>query len=194
MGSGAGGYVQITLQTLESYYDPKTEQLHRVSELSFAGAPVPVGREQPASLKTARAQRTVQPGPPPGTPPAAKLGLGGVKLDDVLDFTLSASLNDGSAANMGVTKDKAVTDELEKAFGGKWAGYAVALAPAGGRFKLIADITFKFRCKQKAKRPFQVIPVVMAFGTDRFAEHYLLAVIAAQGTIEKVDTSVTQPY
>jgi hypothetical protein len=39
-----------------------------------------------------------------------------------------------------------------------------------------------------------VIPVVMAFGTDRFVEHYLLAVIAAQETVEKVDTSVTQPY
>ena len=39
MGAGAGGYVQITLHTLESKYDPDTEQLHRVSELSFIGAP-----------------------------------------------------------------------------------------------------------------------------------------------------------
>ena len=95
---------------------------------------------------------------------------------------------------MGVAKDRGVTDELKMAFGGTWAGYAVALAPAGGRFQLITDITLKLRCKGKAKRPFQVIPVVMAFGTDRFIEHYLLAVIAAQETIEKVDTSVTQPY
>jgi len=194
MGAGAGGYIQITLQTLESYYDAKTDQLHRVSELSFSGAPVPVGRDQPASLKTARGRKTAQPGPPPGTPPAGKLGLGGVKPDDILDFTLWASLNDGSTTDMGVTKDKGVTYELDTAFGGRWAGYAVALAPAGGRFKLVADITLRLRCKGKAKRPFQVIPVVMAFGTDRFVEHYLLAVIAAQGTVEKVDTSVTQPY
>jgi hypothetical protein len=35
---------------------------------------------------------------------------------------------------------------------------------------------------------------VMAFGTDRFVDHYLLSVIVAQETVEKVDTSVTQPY
>ncbi len=83
---------------------------------------------------------------------------------------------------------------LENAFGGNWTGFAVALAPVGGRFRLIADITLKFRCKQKAKRPFQVVPIVMAFGTDRFVDHYLLAIVAAQHTVEKVDTSVTQPY
>ena len=33
MGAGAGGYVRIKLQTLESSYDPKTDRLHRVSEL-----------------------------------------------------------------------------------------------------------------------------------------------------------------
>lgn len=194
MGAGAGGYIQITLQTLESYYNQETDQLHRISELSFTGTSVPTGRGEPSSLKAARARKTTHPAPPPGAPPAGKLGLGGVKPDDVLDFTLWASQNDGSSSNMGVTKDEGITYELKKAFGGRWAGYAVALAPAGGRFKLIADITLKLRCKGKAKRPFQVIPIVMAFGTDRFVEHYLLAVIAAQATVEKVDTSVTQPY
>jgi hypothetical protein len=52
----------------------------------------------------------------------------------------------------------------------------------------------KFRRRQSARKPFQVIPVVMAFGTDRFADHYLLSVIVAQDTVEKVDTSVTQPF
>jgi hypothetical protein len=189
MGAGAGGYIQITLHTLESSYDPETRQLRRVSELSFSGAEVPTGRKQPAGIKKRQA-----PPPPPGTPPAGKLGLGGVKLDDVLEFQLWAKQNDETSYSMGIAKDDGITYELKKAFGGTWAGYAVALAPAGGRFQLIADITLKFRCKGKAKRPFQVIPVVMAFGTDRFVEHYLLAVIAAQETVEKVDTSVTQPY
>lgn len=190
MGAGAGGYIQIKLLTLDSYYDAKTERLHRVSELHFSGAPIPDDsqHQKPPDLATAI------PGPPPGTPPAGKLGLGGVKPRDVLEFKLFARMDDDKLAGMGMAKSKDVTDELEHAFGGNWAGFAVALAPAGGRFRLVADITLKFRCKQKAKRPFQVIPVVMAFGTDRFVEHYLLAVIAAQETVEKVDTSVTQPY
>jgi hypothetical protein len=48
--------------------------------------------------------------------------------------------------------------------------------------------------KGRAARPFQIIPIVMAFGTDRFVDHYLLAVIAAQETVEQVETSVVQPY
>jgi hypothetical protein len=190
MGAGAGGYVQIKLRTLESYYDSKTDRLHRVSELLFSGAPVPDDSEhqKPPDLGTS------PPGPPPGAPPAAKLGLGGVKPKDILDFKLFARLDDDKLAGMGATLNKEVTEELENAFGGNWAGFAVALAPVGGRFRLIADITFKFRCKQKAKRPFQVVPIVMAFGTDRFVDHYLLAIVAAQHTVEKVDTSVTQPY
>jgi hypothetical protein len=190
MGAGAGGYVRIKLQTLESSYDPKTDRLHRVSELLFSGAPVPDDPEhqKPPDLGTA------PPGPPPGTPPAAKLGLGGVKPKDILDFKLFARLDDDKLAGMGATRNKEVTEELENAFGGNWTGFAVALAPVGGRFRLIADITLKFRCKQKAKRPFQVVPIVMAFGTDRFVDHYLLAIVAAQHTVEKVDTSVTQPY
>ena len=95
---------------------------------------------------------------------------------------------------MGVEKNTAVTDELVDAFGGAWAGFAVALAPAGGRFRIVADITLKFRSKQKARKPFQVTPIVLAFGTDRFIDHYLLSVIVAQETVEKVDTSITQPY
>lgn len=189
MGGGAGGYIRIFLQTLLSYYDPKTDQLHRVSELFFTGAPVPgPDQKRPKDIDSAN------PGPPPGTPPAGKLGLGGVRPTDVIKFNLFARMDDGTLAGMGLAKDRSVTDELKDAFGGKWAGFSVALAPTGGRFSLVTDITLKFRCKQKAKRPFQVIPVVMAFGTDRFIEHYLLAVIAAQETVEKVDTSVTQSY
>jgi hypothetical protein len=188
MGAGAGGYVQITLQTLQSDYDLKTRQLHRVSELSFAGAPVPAERKVSPSLKRANVALA------PDTIPAGKLGLGGVRPRDVLTFDLYAVMDDGSRADMGLVAAKPVTDELEHAFSGTWAGFAVALAPGGGRFKLVADITLKFRCRQRARRPFQVIPVVMAFGTDRFVDHYLLAVIAAQETVEKVDTSVTQPY
>jgi hypothetical protein len=190
MGAGAGGYIQIKLQTLLSYYEPKTGELHRISELFFSGAPTPTDAQHqpPSDIDTA------SPGPPPGTPPAAKLGLGGVRPKDVIKFNLFARMDDDKLMGMGLAKDKEVTSELEKAFGGEWAGYSVSLAPAGGRFRLVADITIKFRCKQKAKRPFQVIPVVTAFGTDRFVDHYLLAVVAAQHTVEKVDTSVTQPY
>lgn len=190
MGAGAGGYVRIRLQTLESYYDQKTDRLHRVSELHFSGAPVPdnAQHQKPPDIDTAN------PGPPPGTPPAAKLGLGGIKSRDVLEFKLFARMDDDTLAGMGATRNEKVTEELEDAFGGHWTGFAVALAPVGGQFRLVADITLKFRRKQKAKRPFQVIPIVMAFGTDRFVDHYLLAVVAAQHTVEKVDTSVTQPY
>ena len=136
----------------------------------------------------------VDPGPPPGTPPAGKLGLGGVKPRDVLAFNLFARLDDDTLSGMGVAGDRRVTDELEDAFGGDWAGFAVALAPMGGRFRLVADIMLRPRWKKRAKKPFQVVPVVMAFGTDRFADHYLMAVIVAQETVDKVDTSVTQPY
>lgn len=50
-------------------------------------------------------------------------------------------MDDDKLAGMGAAKNKDVTDELEHAFGGSWAGFAVALAPAGGRFRLVADIT-----------------------------------------------------
>ena len=41
MGAGAGGYVTITLQTLLSKFGEPGGHLHRVSELSFKGAPIP---------------------------------------------------------------------------------------------------------------------------------------------------------
>ncbi len=187
MGAGTGGYVRIFLQTLKS--EPKADGLHRVSELFFSGAPVPApDQKPPKDIDTAPT------GPPPGTPPAGKLGLGGVRPRDVVKFNLFARMDDDTLAGMGLAKDEGVTDELKDAFGGTWAGFAVALAPAGGRFRLVADITLKLRCKRKAKIPFQLIPVVMAFGTDRFVDHYLLAAIVAQQTEEKVDTSVAQPY
>jgi hypothetical protein len=189
MGAGTGGYVQITLQTLLSYYEQKTGQLHRISELSFTSAPVPGSEHDPPNPAG-----KVDPSLKPGDPPAAKLGLGGVDPDDVITFNLFARLDDGSLADMGVARRDSISKELHGAFGGDWAGFAVTLAPTGGRFKLVADVTLRPRFKQKAKRPFQVIPVVIAFGTDNFVDHYLLAVIAAQNTEEKVDTSVTQPY
>lgn len=190
MGAGTGGYVRITLQTLLSEYDPRTEQIHRASEMLFTGAPIPDDpqHQPPKDLGE------IPPGPPPGPVPAGKLGLGGVRARDVVKFNLFARLDDGSLSGMGLRADRAVTNELEHAFRGDWAGFAVALAPAGGRFRLVADITLKFRRRQNARKPFQVIPVVMAFGTDRFVDHYLLSVIVAQDTVEKVDTSVTQPF
>jgi len=190
MGAGAGGYVKITLQTLLSKFNDPKDHLHRISELSFTGAPVPddASHQPPPDIAT------TDPGPPPGSPPAAKLGLGGVKPEDVARLHLFARLDDGSLSGMGAQPDRAVTEELEDAFGGKWAGFAVGLAPMGGRFRLVADITLKFRWQQNARRPFQVIPIAMCFGSDRFVDHYILAVVVAQETAEKVDTSVTQSY
>jgi hypothetical protein len=187
MGSGAGGYVRITLTTLLSDYNSTTDRLTRVSELAFTGAPIPP-RIQPENLKGIHA------GPPVRPIPAGKLGLGGVRPSEVEDFRLFARLEDDSLMGMGVAPDKSITRECVHAFGGRWAGYAVAAAPAGGRFRLVANITVKPCWKGKANRPFQLIPIVMAFGTDRFIDHYLLAVIAAQPTVEQVDTSVVQPY
>jgi hypothetical protein len=187
MGSGAGGYVRITLQTLLSEYDERASRLHRVSELSFAGAPIP-------AVAPPKDIDKVDPGPPAGPQPAGKLGLGGVRPAEVERFRLFARMEDSSLVGMGVTRDKGITHELVDAFGGRWAGFAVAVSPTGGRFRLVADITLKPCWKGRAARPFQIIPIVMAFGTDRFVEHYLLAVIAAQETVEQVDTSVVQPY
>lgn len=187
MGSGAGGYVRITLQTLLSEYDEEARRLHRISELSFSGAPIPtVG--PPKDIDQ------IHEGPPAGPELAGKLGLGGVRPADVVRFRLFARMPDGGLTGMGATNDKAITHELVKAFGGRWAGFAVAMAPTGGRFKLVADITLKPCWKGKATEPFQVIPVVMAFGGDRFADHYLLALIAAQKTAEQVETNIVQPY
>lgn len=194
MGAGTGGYVTITLRTRLSTYDPAADELHRVSELSFTGAPIP---DDPAHEELKNLDQ-IPHGPPPGTPPAGKLGLGGVRPHDVKSFRLFARMNDGTLTDMGVATNPAIRKELKEAFAGEWAGFAVALAPTGGRFSLVADITlkpcWKKRSQQGFGRPFQVIPIVMAFGTDRFVDHYLLSVIAAQQTQEKVDTSITQPY
>ena len=187
MGSGAGGYVRITLTTLRSDYNEKTERLRRVSELAFTGAPIPP-RIAPPNFDE------LPEGPPLSAVPAGKVGLGGVRVGDVEGFRLFARTHDDSLVNLGVQRDSRITSELCDAFGGRWAGYAVAGAPTGGRFRLVADIALKPSFKGKAGRPFQLIPVVMAFGTDRFVDHYLLAVIAAQPTIEQVETSVVQPY
>jgi hypothetical protein len=187
MGSGAGGYVRITLQTLLSVFDPKTRRLHRISELAFSGAPVPTA-EPPQDIEK------IDPGPRAGPLPAGKLGLGGVRQSEIERFHLFARMADGGLTGMGATSDETITEELCGAFGGRWAGFAVSVSPTGGRFKLVADITLKPRWKGGARRPFQVIPVVMAFGTDRFVDHYLLALIAAQATSEQVETDVVQPY
>lgn len=190
MGAGAGGYVTIVLRTQLSQYDEKTDRLHRISELIFASASVPDDAAHTPPADIAR----IDAGPPPGIPPAGKLGLGGVRPRDVIAFKLFARMDDGGLMGMGLAPDPAITSELEGAFAGSWAGFAVALAPTGGRFRLVADVTLRPRWKKTARAALQIIPVVMAFGTDRFVDHYLLAVIAAQRTAEKVDTSVTQSY
>jgi hypothetical protein len=187
MGSGAGGYVRITLQTLLSEYDENARHLHRISELSFSGAPVP-------DVNPPKDLDKIDSGPSPGAQAAGKLGLGGVRPGEVKQFRLFAGLEDGCLIGMGATNDKTITAELVDAFGGRWAGFAVSMAPTGSRFKLVADITLKPCWKGRAARPFQVIPIVMAFGTDRFVDHYLLALIAAQLTHEKLETNVVQPY
>jgi hypothetical protein len=186
MGSGAGGYIRITLQTLLSDYDEKARRLHRISELSFSGAPIP-------TVKPPEGLDKIDGGLPPGAQVAGKLGLGGVRPGEVKQFRLFARLDDGGLIGIGATNDKTITAELVDAFGGRWAGFAVSMAPTGSRFKLVADITVKPCWKGRAAKPFQVIPIVMAFGTDRFVDHYLLALIAAQLTHEKLETNVVQP-
>ena len=118
-----------------------------------------------------------------------------MKPRDVAAFKLFARLDDGSLLGHGRAEERGVTEELEDAFGGPWAGFAVALAPAGGRFRLVADITSSSGPSRRRGSRSRSPPIVMAFGTDRFVDHYLLSVIVAQETVEKrVDTSVTQPF
>ena len=190
MGAGAGGYVTITLQTLLSKYGEPAGHLHRVSELSFRGAPVPddPAHEPPRDIAKA------DPGPPPAWPPAGKLGLGGVKPRDVATFNLFARLDDGSLSGMGVQKNAAVTEELEHAFGGHGRASPWRSLPreaASGSWPISPSSSGPSRRRGSRSRS---LPIVMAFGTDRFVDHYLLSVIVAQETVEKVDTSVTQPY
>jgi len=191
MGAGAGGYVTIRLQTDWSQYkksEKDEDELYRTSELLFEAADTP-NRQKPTLPSN--------PGPPPPKPPtlpAGKVGLGGLRVKDILTFNLYGGTLPGELVGMGAHPDEKVTEELVEAFGGTWVGYSVALAPSGARFNLVADIGLKPKWKKGVVRPFQVIPVVMAFGTDRFVDHYLLALIVAQPTNAQVDTSVTQPY
>lgn len=188
MGAGAGGYVTIRLQTDWSQYDFRKDELSRTSELLFEAAEAP---------DRARPKLPADAGPPPPKPPklpAGKVGLGGLRPKDVRSFNLYGGTVPGDLVGMGTAPDDIITDELVEAFGGTWAGFAVALAPSGARFNLVADIVLKPKWKKGVVRPFQVVPVVMAFGTDRFVDHYLLALIVAQPTNAQVDTSVTQPY
>ena len=211
MGSGAGGYVTIHLKTDLSHYTEESNILQRVSELSFEPALSPATRVVPKGLGIAplpqpssgggvvTAGLTSAPLPQRGRAkwkptPAGKVGLGGIKPKDVVEFNLFALMNDDTTVDMGTVSDSDITDEAEDVFGGRWAGFAVTVAPSGGRFRLIAALKFKPSWRKNAKRPFQVIPVVMAFGTDLFKDHYLISLVVAQQTEERVDTSVTQPY
>src|SRR5436189_102875 len=130
----------------------------------------------------------------PGAQPAGKLGLGGVRQSEIQQFRLFARMEDGSLTDMGLTAAQHVTDELCGAFGGRWAGFAVSVSPMGARFKIIADITLKPNREGGAALPVKIIPIVMAYGTDKFVDHYPLAVIAAQATREQVETTVVQPF
>lgn len=197
MGSDTGGYVRLRLETQVSQYDDSKGLLRRVSELGFERALSPVSRVIPA-LKKDKPQLPrglgALPGPKTPPTPAGKVALGGLNKNDVTSFDLWARMDDDAPLFMDTVPDDAITDEAKDTFGGKWAGFAVRAAPSGTRFRLVADIQFKPCWKTKAYRPFQVVPVVMAFGTDRLQDHYLLALIVAQKTEERVDTSVTQPY
>jgi len=188
MGAGAGGYVTVRLQTDWSSYDSGNDELSRTSELLFEAA------ETPDRVRPKLPSSAGPPPPKPGTVPAVKVGLGGLKKEDVLTFNLYGGTLPGDLVGMGTAFDKAITKELEDAFGGAWAGYSVAVAPSGSRFNLVADIKLKPKWKKSGKTPFQIIPVVMALGTDQFVNHYLLALVVAQPTNAQLDTSVTQPY
>ena len=200
MGSDTGGYVRLRLETHHSKYEDSKGVLHRVSELGFERAPSPGGRKL-ADIKKAppRSSPTTGPGALSAAAktqptPAGKVALGGLERADVVSFELLARMDDDTVVDMRTEPDDGLAAEAKAAFGGRWAGFAVRAAPSGTRFRLVADIQFKPAWPRRAKRPFQVIPVIMAFGTDRFEEHYLLALIVAQKTEERVDTSVTQPY
>jgi hypothetical protein len=190
MGSGAGGYITIQLITSRNT-SADGVSLVRTSQLIFTPAETPKRSLPPIPNNN--------PGPPPGDPPAGKVALGGLKQAEVTQFNLYAYADKQrtTLTGMGTEPRASIGSEATAAFGGDWAGFAVALGPAGGRFDLVADIVLKPRWAdqhQTAVKPFQVIPVVVAFGTDSFANHYLLSLIVAQKTSDLVDTAVTQPY
>ncbi len=193
MGAGAGGYVNIQLITSRNDLILIPGSLVRTSRLIFAPAETPKRTLPPIDPNN--------PGPPPGDPPAGKVALGGLTNAEVSKFNLYAYTDKartsltGMGTAIGTKANDKIAAEAQAAFGGDWAGFPVALGPAGGRFDLVADIVFKPRwAGQGAAKPFQIVPVVMAFGTDSFTSHYLLSLIVAQRTPELVDTAVTQPY
>ncbi len=200
MGAGAGGYVTIQLLTYSNTfasapYNPNVFKLSRISQLLFAPAETPTRDSHSRPLPAIPGN----PGPTPGSPPAGKVALGGLTQAEVKKFNLYAYTDKQlkGLTGMGTKADPTIGSEASHAFGGDWAGFAVALGPAGGRFDLVADIELQPRWTdqgQKAVKPFQIIPVVVAFGTDSFANHYLLSLIVAQKTSDLVDTAVTQPY
>ena len=189
MGAGAGGYVSIQLLTSQNNLTLVPGSLVRTSQLIFTPAETPKRTLPPIDPNN--------PGPPPGNPPAGKVALGGLKNSEVAKFNLYAYTDKklSTTTGMGTAPNAAIAQEAKDAFGGDWAGFAVALGPSGSHFGLVADIVLQPRWTgQGAAKPFQIIPVVMAFGTDSFASHYLLSLIVAQRTPELVDTAVTQPY
>lgn len=211
MGAGAGGYVTIQLQTLDNAFDKATGKLSRKSQLLFTPAVTPTRdknkdnfRPLPPIPKDSTGKDLT--GPVPGSPPAGKVALGGLMQSEVTKFNLYA-YTDKQLTNlvgMGTAPSETIGTEAHEAFIGTlqpgqkplWAGFAVALGPLGGRFDLIADIELlpSSWSTQKTSKPFQIIPVVVAFGTDSFTKHYLLSVIVARSTSDLVDTAVTQPY
>jgi hypothetical protein len=212
MGAGAGGYVKIQLLSYDNTVtsvpsiptdpnSPKVPGLSRTSQLVFTPA------ETPTNQKDSRPPLTLpsNAGPIPGDPPAGKVALGGLTQDDLRTFNLYAYTDKQLTTLTGMGTDlksdaskklnARIAQEAHDAFGGDWAGVAVALGPAGGRFNLVAQIELVPHWpKLGAAKPFQIIPVVVAFGTDSFVNHYLLSLIVAQKTSDLVDTAVTQPY
>jgi hypothetical protein len=198
MGAGAGGYVNIQTITHVSRAGATAGTWDRTSRLVFTPAETPSDRKPLPALPPSA-------GPTPGATPAGKVALYGLGQGEVAKFNLYAFTDKARSTliGMGTEKRDAIAQEARKAFGGRdadWAGFAVALGPSGGIFDLVADVTLIPRWPSPssnsppAVKPFQVIPVVMAFGTDSFADHYLLSVIVAQKTSDLVDTAVTQPY
>jgi hypothetical protein len=199
MGAGAGGYVTIQLLTFNNGVvpiNPGVFKLSRISQLLFAPAETPTRDKKSRPLPTIPGNS----GPTPGDPPAGKVALGGVTQAQVKKFNLYASTDKqlmtltGMGTDLTSKLNPLIAKEAHDAFGGEWAGFAVALGPAGGRFDLVADIELEIGWLGGADKPFQIIPVVVAFGTDSFAHHYLLSLIVAQKTSDLVDTAVTQPY
>ena len=205
MGAGAGGYVNIQLITHSNDATSVRGTLIRTSRLVFTPAETPTLDTRPplkASLPNYPGPKPPPP-PSPGTPripPAGKVALGGLTNAEVTTFDLYAYTDAFTAkprqlVGMGTSADPTIADEARAAFGGNlWAGFAVALGPAGSRFDLVADVVLRPRWAGSASKKFQIIPVVMAFGTDSFINHYLLSLIVAQETGDLVDTAVTQPY